>query len=328
MKKALFQKKTDNESPRKRSKIRLILGCVLVALVLVFSLIVLINMRQRVGAASGAEQDLLWRGLQDDYIFCICLLIVSLGIAFGIAPSRRSTAMRIVGGVIWCIALVVVVETGWLAAKTIIHSGQQEIAPEAKHVVVVGSALTEKDKQPTPMLEDRLDTAADWWKGHQDDSLIVCRATESVVETFYGGSIEKKESKVKNTMPGRKSRKGTTPETVLTTHITDRGVPASSVIMETDSTNAEEAFEKVLGLKELYAGTELDTKVDLDITTDTPIVIVTNGCFMNDTIRQARKAGFTNISRLPAPSTFGDYLSSFLWETWLENDPVLKASIE
>ena len=47
---------------------------------------------------------------------------------------------------------------------------------------------------------------------------------------------------------------------------------------------------------------------------------------MNDTVRIAKDAGFTNVSRLPARSTFWGYLSGILWETWLENDPVLVAA--
>ena len=130
----------------KRSKVRIILGLVLVALVIAFSLIVLISMRQRIDAAEGAEKNLLWRGLQDDYIVCASLLVVALGIAFGIAPARRNIVLRILGGIVWCAALAVTVEAVYLCTQTIIHSSDRDDTSEAKYAVLVGDAL--QNRQP------------------------------------------------------------------------------------------------------------------------------------------------------------------------------------
>ena len=308
----------------KRSKVRIILGLVLVALVIAFSLIVLISMRQRIEAAEGAEKNLLWRGLQDDYIVCASLLVVALGIAFGIAPARRNIVLRILGGIVWCAALVVTAEAAYLCTKTIIHSKQSEIAPEATHVIVVGTALSEADKQPTEELSHRLDTAADWYEnsGRDDALVVICKATDAVIETFNGEDYTQTKAKVNTSMPGRKKRKGSTPETVLVTVMMEKGIPENALVMENQSRNPKEGFEQVLELAALYA--DVDVGKDVRIDKDTPVIIVTNGCYMNDTVRLAQEVGFTNISRLPAPSTFGEYLNNFLWETWLENDPALQ----
>ena len=308
---------------RKRSKARLIAGLVILALVVAFTLIVVIDIRQRITEADEATQGLLWRGLQDTYIFCGAMIIVALGIAFGIGilPSRRPKALRIIGCVVWFAAMAVTTEGIYLMAKTYIHSGQNEVSSDARYMVVVGTPL--KTNRATDELAARLDAASDWWETHQDSVMITTKATDSVlVETFDGGETTKTKSKVNTSLPGRKKSQGVTTSSVMKSHIEEylidyfpknekgeQDIPDTVLIQEDNSQNVREAFEQVLAMEM--------------IDEDTPIIVVINGCLMNDTVRIAKETGFKDVSRLPAKSSFWGYMSNIMWETWLENDPEL-----
>ena len=311
------------EKADKRRKIRLIAGLVLIGLVIAFSLISIINIRQRIVEADEVSEPLLWRGLQDTYIFCGALLIVALGIAFGvgIVSSGRPRALRIIGAVIWFAALAVSAEGIYAMTRTVIHSNQQEVAADARYLVVVGTPLTEN--RTTDELAARLDTASDWWETHQDSTMITTKATDAVlVETFDGGETTKQKAKVSTSLPGRKKSQGVTTNSVMKTHICEyleayfpknakgeQDIPETVLIQEDQSVNVRQAFEQLLAM-------------DM-IDENTPIVVVINGCQMGEAVRIAREAGFTDISRLPAGSSFWGYMSNIMWETWLENDPEL-----
>ena len=322
----LQKKETEKEKStraRKRGKARRITGLVLIGLVAAFSLIVIITMRERIQEADDISRPLLWRGLQDTYIFCGALLIVALGIAFGIGilTPQRKKALRIVTAVIWVAALAVSVEGVYAMARTIIHSGQQDISSDARYMVVVGTPLTEN--RTTDELAARLDTASDWWKDHPDSTIITTKATDAVlVETFDGGETTKQKATVSTSLPGRKKSQGVTTTSVMKTHIGDyleeyfprkangdHDIPEEVLIQEDKSANVRQAFEEVLAMDQ--------------IDENTPIIVVTNSCLMGDTVRIAEETGFQNISRLPAPSSFWGYLTNIMWETWLENDPAI-----
>ena len=313
---------SEEKSPG-RGKWRLIVGLIVLALVVAFSLIVIITMRQRINEADELTRPLLWRGLRDTYVFCGAMLIVALGITFGagILPCRRPMALRVIGAVIWVAALAVTVEGVYATTRTAIHSGKQEIASEARYLLVPGAALTEN--RTTDELADRLDTASDWWVSHQDATMVTMKATDAVlVETFDGGETTKQKSKVNTSLPGRKKSQGVTASSVMKTHVGDylvdyfpkdskgdQDIPETVLLQEDNSKTVREGFEQVLAMDGIDA--------------DTPIIIVTNGCQMGDTVRIAKEVGFTDVSRLPAPSSFWGYMSNIMWETWLENDPDL-----
>ena len=316
MEKVSLKKENGIESSRKRSKIRIVLGLILVALVIAFSLTVLINMRQRIDAASdAAEQNLLWRGLQDDYIVCAALLIVALGIAFGIAPARRHIVLRILGGIVWCAALVVTAEAVYLCTKTVIHSSDRDDTSGVRYAVLVGDAL--QNRQPSDELNARIDTAADWWKAAGDDDIIIIASNASVqaIETDSEEEVTTQEAAVTVEHAGRVKSKGSTPSAVIKKALDEKGVPKYAVKEEKVSESVRDCFEQVL-------------KQFNKVKANTPIVIITNGCYMNDTVRIAKDVGFTNVSRLPAASSFKGFLTDILWETWLENDPVLTEAMQ
>lgn len=319
-------KNNNQKSPARkiktRGKVRIAIGLVLFALVLADALIVIIDMRQRISIETNeAAKSLLWRGLQNDYIVFSAMLIVTLGIVFGLAPKRRNVALCIVCCTIWGISLLVTAEAAYLTAKTVIRSNQKEINPEARHLIVVGTALNPNSSAPYD-LSARLDTVSAWWLEHQEDDVIVTTGTDFVpVETEDGGEVTTVENTTQNNLKGRgddKKKQGTSTSSVMINILRKKGVLPRYITKETDSTSLPDIFEKVLTLKDSSRK---------PITTDTPIIIVTNGCYMNDTVRIAREAGFTNISRLPAPSTFQGYLTNILWETWLAYDPALNQSV-
>ena len=298
---------------RRRSIVRVVIGLVLVALVIAFSLIVLIGMHQRIDAAGEAEKALLQRGLQNDYIVCVSLLIIALGITFGLAPVRRHVVLCIIVCAVWGCALLVVGEAAYLVGDTIIHSSDRDDTSEAQYAVVVGEPL--RERQATGELAARLDTAAGWWKEQNDNNIviIVSNASAVSVESDFEEEAETQEAAVEVSHAGRVKSKGNTPSSVMKSTLEEKGVPKYAVKEEKVSDSVRSCFEQVL-------------KQFNKIREDTPVVIITNGCYMNDTVRIAKEVGFTNISRLPAASGFKGYVTDVLWETWLRCDPVLKAA--
>ena len=309
----------DSAAPAAKSKkgrrVRLIIGVVLIVLVVAFSGVNIIDMRQRINAETDeAARSLLWRGLQNDYIVFAGLLIVALGITFGIMPARRPLPLRIIGCVVWIAGLVITAETAYLAVQTVIHSRQADVDPEAQKAVVVGMALNPNSSAPFD-LNARLNTAAAWWQDHQEHELIVTAGTDYIpVESADGGDVTSVEG-TQNTLAGRgddRKKKGTSTPSVMQNLLRGLGVTPRWITQEKNSKSLNEIFGQVVSMRGMNA--------------DTPIIVITNGCYMNDTVRLARQAGFTRISRLPADSSVGGYLTSILWETWLENDPLLKAA--
>ena len=295
-------------------KVRVIIGLVLVALVIALALIVTINMRQRISnEPDGAVQSLLWRGLQDDYIVFAGMLVVALGLVFGLVTKKRSPALCIACCIVWGIGLLITAEAAYLVGKTIVHSSDRNDTSGEMYAVVIGDQL--HNKQASDELLARIDTASDWWKerGNDDIIIIATNASSAAVETDFEEEAETMEATVSVEHAGRVKSKGNTPSAVIKNTLGELGVPKYAVKEEKVSQNVRECFDQIL-------------KQFNKIRKDTPIVIITNGSYMNDTVRIAKDAGFTNVSRLPARSTFWGYLSGILWETWLENDPVLVAA--
>ncbi len=316
MAKTSLKKDSDQSAPRKtrkRGRVRLIIGLILVALVVAFSLIVLINMRQRVEAASGAERELLRKGLQNDYIVCASLLIVALGIAFGLAPARRHIALCIIGCTVWGVALLVVGETAYLVGNTIVHASDRDDTSQAQYAVVIGDPL--QNRQASNDLAARIDAAADWWKERNDKDVVIIASNASViaVQNDFEEEAETVEAAVEVEHAGRVKNKGNTPSAVIRSTLDEKGVPKYAVKEEKASETVRGCFEQVLSQFS-------------KIKKDTPIIIITNGSYINDAVRIAKDVGFTSVSRLPAASTFSGYLTGFLWETWLRYDPELKPS--
>lgn len=301
------------KQPRKGGKIRLIVGIALVVLVVVFALTVTVQMRQRIEAADEAAKPLLRRALLDNWVAFTGMLIVSLAVVFGIMPFKKNLALKIICCVIFGIGVLVTAESLILSGRMLIGVFQKDASPDAQYVVVLGSELNE-DKSPTADLTSRVNTAWKWWNSHPETTLILSNSAEG--GEAASSSSTTVTSKVSTSLPGRTSKKkGNTPSAVMSNILQkDKGVPAEQIIVEDQSRNEEQGFENILAME--------------NIDESTAIVVVTTNYDMVRAVEAAEKAGFTNISRLPAPASFWEFGTNLLWETWNEYDPVLKAAAE
>ena len=76
------------------------------------------------------------------------------------------------------------------------------------------------------------------------------------------------------------------------------GVPAEKMILEDRSESTKTNFSNILEI----------------VDKDTPIVLITSNYHMSRAVRIAKKAGFRDVHRRPAPSSFFPFPSNVLWE--------------
>lgn len=329
------KKSTEIPAAPKHGKARLIVGITLIVLVVIFALLSTIVMRQRIEAADEAAKPLLRRGLQNDLIVFIGLLIVVVGFTFDILTGSRFRAVRLVGYAVFGIGILVTAEALFMSGRIAIRDKVRTASPKAPYVLVLGTDLIgEKNEAPLD-LNARLDTALDWWKEHSDVKVIVA-----------GTGTVAKASTRKYTTPGyTSSNKGKSAVDSIGSYMTQRitavltaredaesaeagpqegqkketadqrkeriKAEAEAMIIKLgESGDAESAFRNLLGLE--------------GIDTDTPIVLITNDYDMEEAIRTAEELGFTDVTRLPAPSDFWMYGTNVLWNVWREYDPALR----
>ena len=289
-----FAKEADGAPVRKHRNLRRIIGIVLLVLVVVFGLITIITMRQRVEAADEMSRPILQRALMYDLIVVAGVLIVALGITFDVFTAVRNRVVRIIGYVVWGAGIAIVAEALLMSGSVIIGNMNRKAPAETRYVMVVGSALAEDNSIPGE-LNARLRTAGNWWKDHPDTTVIV---------TGSG-----KASKKKNTSLAGLSIVGSPVDTIGAS-LTARSVPEDSVLKVGRSDSPEQGFENLL-------------KQD-GIGTDTPIVLIVDPYDMGKTARIAEEAGFTSVSTLPADSNIWSFGTNVLWDVWNRYDPDLK----
>ena len=95
---------------------------------------------------------------------------------------------------------------------------------------------------------------------------------------------------------------GKTEAAVMYDLLLERGVAPDRMILEEESENTEE---------NLAAAAKL-------IPTGAPVMLITSGYHMDRAAKAAKKAGFQQIARLPAPSDPVSYGADMLWEVSLE----------
>ena len=81
------------------------------------------------------------------------------------------------------------------------------------------------------------------------------------------------------------------------------GVPEECMILEDEATTTKENFTNTIGL----IGNP-----------DEPIVLISSNYHMQRAVNDAKKAGFNNVLRQPAPSQFLTYGSNMMWEVILD----------
>ncbi len=338
---------TESAAPRKRVSRRRVIGIALIVLVTVFTLIVTVVMRQRIEAAEESMKPYLRRALQNDLIVCAGLLIVAIGVAFDFMTRSRHLPVRILGFAAWGAGILITAEALFMSGDIVVQALRRDAAPDASCVVVLGTALGE-DNAPPLELNARLDTGIAWWKDHRDAQLIVTG----------GGTASAGSSKRKYATVGyNPSNKRKSPVDAIASLLADRMVPvlkadaaraaglSEEEIREMEEAEAEdestaeseEEQKKTEEIKDVAlamirkVGESDSTARALEnllaaegIGADTSIVLVTNNYDMIQAVRLAEEAGFTGVTRLPAPAGFWEFGANILWEVWLRYDPAVQ----
>ena len=107
---------------------------------------------------------------------------------------------------------------------------------------------------------------------------------------------------------GNAEEPGRTEAAVMRDLLTAQGVPESRLILEDRSEITAENFRNIAGL----------------VSTDEPVVLISSNYHMDRAVRNAGKAGFTRVMRLPAPSGFFAYGANMLWEVLADLDDLTK----
>ena len=91
---------------------------------------------------------------------------------------------------------------------------------------------------------------------------------------------------------------GKTEAEVMCELLLTRGVPVEKMILEDQSDSTKTNFKNTLEI----------------VNATTPVVLITSNYHMDRAVRIAKKAGFKNIHRLPAPTSVFPYPSNVMWE--------------
>lgn len=160
----------------------------------------------------------------------------------------------------------------------ILASGYSHQPTEPQEIMIILGAGLRKDT-PSLMLQYRLDKAYEYWQ-ENPQVLIVTTGGQGRDETCPEGYAMKK-------------------------YLVDRGVPADQIISEEKSTSTEENF--------LFARQLLE---QAGYSADQPTVVVTNAFHCYRGRQYALKAGFTQVTSLPAGIPFTAILPSYLREVF------------
>ncbi len=325
----------DETTGRKHRNLRLKIGITLILLAVAFTLIVTITMRQRIEAADEAAKPLLWRGLQNDLIVCTGLLIVTIGFTFDFLTKSRLKGVRILGYVIFGIGVLIAAEALFMSGRIVIRDMKRDAAPEAPYVVVLGTELGEGNTA-TLDLSARLDTALTWWKDHPDTTLVVTgggEATKAKAAKYQtrGASTSNKRKSAVDTIGSLMADRVTVVLMERAGLVIDESMEAedskASKRKEEFKNQAEAMIVKV-GQSETAEEAFANLLTQRGFETDTLIVLVTNNYDMEEAVLAAEAAGFTNVTRLPAPSDFWQYGTNVLWEVWKEYDPAVSPAAD
>ena len=107
---------------------------------------------------------------------------------------------------------------------------------------------------------------------------------------------------------GNADESGRTEADVMRDILTAQGVPEDRLILEDRAETTAENFRNIAGM----------------VSTDEPVVLISSNYHMDRAVRNAGKAGFTHVMRLPAPSGFFAYGANMLWEVVADLDDLTK----
>lgn len=262
---------------KKPGRARRIIGDVLIALAIAFTIYISIIMTHRINTVVlKASYISIFRY---ELIFCAVLLVFALDLRFGFFTKMRFLPLRILGWalriLVICMVAVILFFAGKVTAGSLIRNGG-----EAENVIVLGLAL--ENGQPQPDLLRRLDTARRYLEQYQDSML------------FLTG--------------GNPDASGRTEAAVMREILLERGVPEKSMTLEDQAKTTYENFRNIRKL----------------VDPGEPVVLISSDYHMDRAVKTAKNAGFTDILRQPAPSSFLQFGANVMVEIVMEvNDLTL-----
>ena len=82
----------------------------------------------------------------------------------------------------------------------------------------------------------------------------------------------------------------------------ERGIPEGRMVLEDRAETTKENFRNTAQL----------------INPGDPVVLISSNYHMDRSVQDAKKAGFTGVLRLPAPSSVGLFGANVMWEVVME----------
>ena len=190
---------------------RKIIGDVLIALVVLFTVYLSIVMIHRINTV--VLKDVYKTIFRNELILCAVLLVFSLDLRFLFFTKSRFKALKIVGwvfrGIVILLTAVIVFFVGKILFNSVLNT-----AGDSENVVVLGMAL--EDGEPTKDLLYRLDTAEEYLEEHPDATLILT-----------GGNPDES---------------GRTEAAVMRDLLAERGVPEEKMILEDQAATTRDNF--------------------------------------------------------------------------------------
>ena len=101
---------------------------------------------------------------------------------------------------------------------------------------------------------------------------------------------------------GNPDASGRTEAAVMRDILAERGVARERMILEDQAENTRENFQNTARL----------------VDPDEPVVLISSDYHMDRAVQTARRAGFSRVLRLPAPSSRGLFGANVMWETVIE----------
>ena len=189
----------------------------------------------------------------------------------------------------WLTALVALAAAGLLAFAglfgAVLYGSYDHIQGEPQAMVVLGCQVM-PDGRPSILLQDRLDTALDYWEEHPDIIIVTSGSQGDNEPTFEAAC--------------------------MADFLAANGVPEAQILQENRSHNTK---ENLLYSKELLASAGIDVG-------ETDVVVVSNGFHLTRTRMLAERYYGEEVSTLAAPSS---HLPSRVWMYLREPLALLKS---
>ena len=170
----------------------------------------------------------------------------------------------------WLTALAALMAAGLLAFAglfgAVLYGSYDHIQGDPQAMVVLGCRVM-PGGEPSILLQDRLDTALDYWEAHPEVTVVVSGGQ---------GSNE----------PASEAR-------CMADYLMDGGVPEDQILLEDRSHNTK---ENLLYSRELLAAEGIQVE-------QADVLVVSNGFHLTRTRMLAERFGYGEVSTLAAPTT-------------------------